>query len=122
MLHPTDILERSGTTGKSGPTQERGAVAAAIMAAAIGCFAVSLFTFLGMLVAKLGLSNVLLGVSRFRGVVITLSLGVWLFSWVGLFEAWRGRTIPLLRLYAWSTGILLLTVLILLLSFSPWIS
>ena len=81
--------------GGPGPEIPNGAAAAAILAAGIGCFAVSLCGWLGDAVPALGhFFNFYRPTGPLSGVTTT-AIVVWLASWFILSRAWAGKTLAL---------------------------
>lgn len=81
--------------GEPGPEIPNGAAAAAILAAGIGCFAVSLCGWLGDAIPAVGhFFNFYHPTGPLSGVTTT-AIVVWLASWFVLSRAWAGKTLAL---------------------------
>lgn len=81
--------------GKSGEEILNGAAAAAILSAGIGCFAVSLFGWLGDAVPALGHFFIFYHPTGPLSGVTTTAIVVWLLSWFILSRVWRAKTLSM---------------------------
>jgi hypothetical protein len=80
------------------PEIPNGAAAAAILSAGIGCFAVSLFGWLGDAVHALGhFFNFYRPTGPLSGVTSS-AIAVWLLSWLILSRAWQAKNLSLGRI------------------------
>jgi len=93
-----------------------GSIAAALVAAAIGCFAVSALALLADAYASLGHLMTFYAPTGPLSGVTTTAIGIWLGSWAVLSWSWQRRSIPLGKISALA---LLLLGLGFLLSFPP---
>lgn len=81
--------------GESGPEIPNGAAAAAILAAGIGCFAVSFCAWLGDAISALKhFFNFYRPTGPLSGVTTT-AIVMWLLSWFILYRLWQGKTISM---------------------------
>ena len=104
------------TGGEPAPEIPNGAAGAAILAAGIGCFGVSLCAWLGDAVPALGhFFNFYHPTGPLSGVTTT-AIVVWLISWFILSRGWKGKTLALGKI---NFIALLLLVAGFLLSFPP---
>ena len=81
--------------GESGPEIPNGAAAAAILAAGIGCFALSLCGWLSDAVPALGHFFDFYNPTGPLSGVTTTAIAIWLLSWFILSRAWKGKTLAM---------------------------
>ena len=94
-----------------------GSGAAAILAAAIGSFALGVFAFAGDAVPAVGRAFVFWPPTGTLSGVTTTAIIVWLVAWVGLSRRWAPRDINLVRVNV-ASGSMLIAAL--LLTFPPF--
>ena len=102
--------------GDSGPEIPNGEAAAAVLAAGIGCFAISLCGWLGDAVPALGRFFIFYHPTGPLSGVTTSAIVVWLLSWFILSRMWQGKTVSMGKI---NVIAFLLLGLGLLLSFPP---
>lgn len=95
-----EIREKEPATvgSDSGARIPNGAAGAAILAAGIGCFAVSLCGWLGDAVPALGRFFTFYHPTGPLSGVTTTAIIVWLLSWFVLSRAWHGKSLSMGRI------------------------
>jgi len=91
--------------------------AAAILAAAIGSFALGVFAFAGDAIPAVARALVFWPPTGALSGVSTSAIGVWLVVWYGLSRRWAGRNVNLVWVNVTSASMLIAAVL---LTFPPF--
>jgi hypothetical protein len=102
---------------ESQPEYPNGAAAAAILAAAIGCFSIGIFGCLGDAFPALGQAFDFYHRTGPLSGVTTTSIVVWLIAWLILYRKWAGTT---LRMRYVNIAAFLILAVGLLLTFPPF--
>jgi hypothetical protein len=93
--------------------QIAGAIAAATLAPAFGLLVLSLMNFLVPVIEALQFRTMFFenGISN---LTIVLTFGAWLFTWVGLYDAWHDRTVSRTKLYTVTLSLVTIAAVLLI--------
>jgi len=88
-----------------------GEFAAALLAPVLGIFTLALMNLFVPIIDGLGLRGLFFD-NGVNNVAVALTLGVWLLSWVGLYELWHDRTVSRAKLFIVTISILFVAALL----------
>ena len=88
-----------------------GEFAAAVLAPVLGIFTLALMNLFVPIIDGLGLRGLFFE-NGVNNLTVALTLGAWLLSWVGLYEAWHDRTVSRAKFFIVTIGILFVSALL----------